>query len=151
MKRSRSRNNVDVAASTCVIVSPLQSSRTAHQNVRGALILAVSGAPQPPSPALRNAQPLLAEAKTERGWLTNSTFGSFRRDETTAECDESLSPPRFGGDSSKFNLLCGAARAHSEVSRWRIFRSCLAPATFGSRNGAGPRRPNAARALCKES
>src|SRR5438132_944760 len=124
MKRSRSRNNVDVAASTCVIVSPLQSSRTAHQNVRGALILAVSGAPQPPSPALRNAQPLLAEAKTERGWLTNSTFGSFRRDETTAERDEALKRARSGCDSSKFKLLCGAARPPNRIDA-RIFRGAL--------------------------
>src|SRR5439155_24018610 len=150
MKRSRSRNNVNVAASTCVIVSPLQSSRTAHQNVRGALILAVSGAPQPPSPALRNAQPLLAEAETARGWLTNSTFGSFWRGETTAGRDEALKRARSGSDSRKFKLLCGAARPPNRIERANLSR-CLAVATFGPRSGAGPRRPNAARALCEES
>jgi hypothetical protein len=73
---------------------------------------------------MRVAQPLLAEAETARGWLTNSTFGSFWRDETTAEHDESLKRARSGCDSSKFKLLCSAAHPPAE-SMPRIFRAAL--------------------------
>ena len=69
----------------------------------------LSGAPQPPLPILRNAQPLLAEAETARGWLTNSTANSAARDESTVARGESMERARSGCDSSKFNLLCSAA------------------------------------------
>ena len=51
----------------------------------------------------------------------------------------------FGGiaDSSNFKLLCGAAR--------ESFTRRIAFATPAVRAAGGPRRPNAARALCKES
>src|SRR5437879_2849579 len=109
MKRSRSRNNVDVAASTCVIPFPLHSSRTAQKEARHANDSSPKELPSPHCRQRGMPNPVPAEGETARGWLTNSTIGSFWRDESTAERDETLDRARSGADSSKINLLCGAA------------------------------------------
>jgi hypothetical protein len=108
-----------------------------------------SGAPQPQTDHA-DCPPRAGEANTAAGWLTNSTFDCPSRDEPQSNCGESFCGARFGIDSSKFNLLCSAAlnvvgRVAANLSPW------VAGAAFGLTNGVGPRRPNAARALWKES
>src|SRR5947209_9590456 len=92
------------------------------------------------------ARPRVGVSDTAFGWLTISTFSSARRDESSAQHGEPFESAR---------LRCGFEQIQAVVRRSISFSANLSPrlaaATFTLTSGAGPRRPNAARALCKES
>src|SRR6185437_6703735 len=94
--------------------------------------------------------PRIGEGDTASGWLTNSTMVPRQRDETQSNCGESFNSPVEPSVSSKFNLLCSAAILVAESQR-ELFTPPVAIADGAITPGVGPRRPNAARALWKES
>src|ERR1044072_3304885 len=98
---------------------------------------------------MRIAQSLLAEGEPARGWLINSTFGSASRDESRGNCGELL-PKLNSHQQIKANSTCCAAQHRANRFACESFASTAA-ATIGLTTVYGPRRPNAARALWKES
>src|SRR5437764_33165 len=89
-------------------------------------------------------------SNTAFGWLMNSTFRSSWRDESSAERGERKECRRQEHGFEQIQPV--VQRSTGPIPRAaRIFRGCLASAAITRKNGAGPRRPNAARALCEES
>src|SRR5947209_3243379 len=122
-KRSRSRKRPVVAANTCVILIPLHQQ---HPRQSASPVPVLKGAPQP-LPIVRVAQLHAGRSDTAFGWLTNSTFSSDCRDESSGRRGERIDSAWVRSDSSKFNLLCIATCCRKESPRESFARALRVP------------------------
>ena len=149
MKRSRSRNSPSFAAQDLRHLSPLQSDSGTRGGAPSRFPLQSRSSPAP-APHARNAHPRAGSAGHCPRMVNKFNLGVRGAGMNGRLSAVNRSNRSFRGRiPGEFRMLCDATSPMRRI-RANLSRR-LAPAAFVLRNGGGPRRPNAARALCEES